>query len=250
MKRPGRSSSSLGESLKTENLEASTTKKQLDTSSSASSAHNETTDPNSGDSNPSQHLDHTSETLQHQCDQRIHTDYHRTRDCAIGRGKILPVNNFHDEYLRKCKDYRKNKSDIYWNKFKEALSESRLESDLYSIIVKFLTEMCIAVCKPRTLLFAADIAGFTDTFLAEKNTDKCLAAYIVADMQVRSEYTEGSDLRPDIIFKWTTYACAKQILSAPIGKVDTPAIHWADVVSYVRVERERHTNSSSAQAHI
>lgn len=162
MKRNGRSSFHSGKSLKAENLPASTTKRRIRASSSASSVHNKTTEPNGGDNNPSQLLDHAPESLEHQGDQITHADNYQTRDCAVGRGEIVPVDNFHDEYLRKCKDCRKNKSDIYWNKFKEDLGGCKVESDMYSIIVKSLTEICIAVCKPRTLLFATDIACFTD----------------------------------------------------------------------------------------
>ena len=169
MKRHRRSSIHSGKASKAGNLEASTPERQLGKSSAASSAHNETTGPNDGENNSSQLLDHTPEMRKHQSSRHTHVDSHQTRDCVVGRGEIAPVDDFHNQYLRKCKDCRKNKSDEHWNKFKQDLSECKLESDMHSIIVKFLTEMCIAVCKPRTLLFATDTACSLTLFCRKKH---------------------------------------------------------------------------------
>ena len=153
MKRPGVASLNSFEAPQADSLEASTPERQLGSSSAASSVHNETTEPNDSDNNHSQLLDHTPIVLKHQGDKNTHANSQRTRQSAVGHGQIAPVDNFDNDYLRTCEDYRKDKSDEHWNRFKEDLSECKLESDMYPIIVKFLTELCIAVCKPRTLLF-------------------------------------------------------------------------------------------------
>ena len=106
---------------------------------------------------PLQHLAFTPLSHQNEEDQWEHVNSQQTQESAVGHGLIATVENFADDYLRKCDNYRKDLSKKHWEKFKKEMKELSLESDVYSIAAKLLTEVCIAVCNPRMFLFAISI---------------------------------------------------------------------------------------------
>ena len=62
------------------------------------------------------------------------------------------------------------------------------------------------------------------------------------------EEMQEDEPRPDLVFVWTTYASAKEVICPPAYGVRTPAIHWSDIVSYVEVKSDRNMAVSSDQA--
>ena len=125
---------------------------------------NKTTKPTDTD-NPLRPFNHTPPASKYQGDQRTHLNSQRTRESAICHGLPSTVEKFADNYLRECDDFRKDLSDKHWNKFKEDISEISSESCMYPIAAKLLTEVCIAVCNPRTFSLRSALSASTDTLI-------------------------------------------------------------------------------------
>lgn len=156
-------------------------------------------------------------------------------DMPLGNSRFPLVDDF-TEYLRCSADYCSELSDELWKSFKADLRDCKNECEMYVVLAKLFTHICIAVCMPG-MFSSAFAVLFIDLNILEKDTDRCLAMFITAERNSipfrHEEYIE----RPSLVFKWTTFKVAKEIINSEYGKPRAKrAISWHEVVSYVETK--------------
>ncbi|KAI5119522.1 hypothetical protein M0805_002544 [Coniferiporia weirii] len=158
----------------------------------------------------------------HLMDGYTHHSAAVTKDSVLGYAQTAAVNGFEDHYLREANAIQTTEWGQYKVDFLRKLQGATREKQMYSPIIKLLTKISLFVCKDN----------------------RCLAFYDTSDKGCPDNF-EGSNLRPDIVAKWTTHVDAEEIVREDIK---APVVYWHETQSLVEVKQNFGSLPPSNQA--